>query len=102
MEIITNAASATWKLLAEMSPYLLVGYVTAGLLYAFIPTEIIAKHLSQNGFKSVIKATIVGIPLPLCSCGVLPVAEYLKKEGANKGAVVSFLLSTPTTGVTPF
>ncbi len=82
-----------------MSPYLLVGYLTAGLIHAFVPTEVIYKHLSGRDFKSILKATLFGIPLPLCSCGVLPVAEHLKREGASKGSIVSFLLSTPTTGV---
>ncbi|MCX8082012.1 MAG: SO_0444 family Cu/Zn efflux transporter [bacterium] len=86
-------------LLNEMSPYLLFGFLIAGILKVLIPTERIYYHLSPSNFLSILKATLLGIPLPLCSCGVIPVATHIKKEGASDGATVSFLISTPTTGV---
>lgn len=86
-------------LVGDMSPYLLLGFLLAGLMHAFIPGGFYAKYLSKNGFRSVLNAALLGIPLPLCSCGVIPTAMSLRKEGASKGAVVSFLIATPQTGV---
>lgn len=89
----------TWRLFAEMAPYLLFGFFIAGILHVIMPQEKIYRHLSANNLSSVVKASLFGIPLPLCSCGVIPVAAHLKKEGASDGATISFLISTPTTGV---
>ena len=82
-----------------MAPYLLLGFLFAGLLHAFIPAQFYGRYLSKNNFHSVLNATLLGIPLPLCSCGVIPTAMSLRKEGASKAAVVSFLIATPQTGV---
>lgn len=86
-------------MLAEMAPYLLLGFLVAGLLYAFVPGEFYRKHLSRPGAWAVIKAALIGVPLPLCSCGVLPTAVSLRRNGASKGAATSFLIATPQTGV---
>ena len=86
-------------LINEMSPYLLLGFFFAGLMHAFIPRSIYKRFLSGQNLRSVINAALLGIPLPLCSCGVLPTAMSLRKEGASHGAVVSFLIATPQTGV---
>lgn len=83
----------------EMSPYLLLGFFLAGLMHAFIPGQYYTRHLATPNFTSVVKAALFGIPLPLCSCGVIPTAMSLRKEGASKGAVASFLIATPQTGV---
>lgn len=83
----------------EMSPYLLLGFLLAGLMHAFIPGQVYSRYLSKNSFSSVIYAALFGIPLPLCSCGVIPTAMSLRREGASKGATVSFLIATPQTGV---
>lgn len=98
-EAVIGFAKEVWHLLLEMSPYLLFGFLIAGLLNILISREKIYKHLSENNLKSVLKASILGVPLPICSCGVIPVAAYLRKEGAGKGSTISFLASTPTTGV---
>ena len=82
-----------------MSPYLLLGFLIAGVLHVFVPKKIYHKYLSQNNRMSVVYAALLGIPLPLCSCGVIPTAIGLKKEGASKGAVASFLIATPQTGI---
>jgi hypothetical protein len=89
----------TWTVLAQMSPYLLLGFLISGTLSVFISPLWVEKHLGKGKFSSVLKATLFGIPLPLCSCGVIPVAASLKKHGASKSATTSFLLSTPQTGV---
>lgn len=83
----------------EMSPFLLLGFLFAGLLHAFVPSKFYTKYLSKRNFKSVVNAALLGIPLPLCSCGVIPTAMSLRKEGASKGATTSFLIATPQTGV---
>lgn len=87
------------QLINGMSPYLLLGFLLAGLMHAFVPGKFYSKYLSRKSFRSVLNAALLGIPLPLCSCGVIPTAMSLRKEGASKGAVVSFLIATPQTGV---
>lgn len=88
-----------FHLVNEMSPYLLLGFLLAGLMHAFIPGAVYSRYLSGHSFRSVIYAALFGIPLPLCSCGVIPTAMSLRREGASKGATVSFLIATPETGV---
>ncbi|MCP4354483.1 MAG: SO_0444 family Cu/Zn efflux transporter [Proteobacteria bacterium] len=90
---------AVWGILLESSPYVLLGFFVAGLLKAFLPKDFISTHLGGNGIKSIVKASAMGVPIPLCSCGVIPAAAGLKEQGAGKGAVTSFLISTPETGV---
>ena len=84
---------------AEMAPYLLLGFLIAGLLRTFVPKTMYSKHLAPRTMKSVVKAAAIGVPLPLCSCGVIPTAVGLRKEGASHGACTSFLIATPQTGV---
>ncbi|MDH4128432.1 MAG: permease, partial [Spirochaetota bacterium] len=79
--------------------YIFIGFIFAGFVKAFIKTDSIVKNLGANKISSVIKASLLGIPLPLCSCSVIPVAYSLKKKGASNGAVTSFLISTPETGI---
>ena len=87
------------SLINEMSPYLLLGFFFAGVMHAFIPGMVYNRYLGGKGFKSVFYGALFGIPLPLCSCGVLPTAMSLRKQGASKGATASFLISTPETGI---
>lgn len=87
------------ELLNEMSPYLLLGFLIAGILHEFVPQSIYSKQLSKGNFRSVMIAALFGVPLPLCSCGVIPTAMSLRRAGASKGATASFLISTPQTGV---
>ena len=99
MNYVMGIVEAVLDLVNEMSPYLLLGFLLAGIMHAFIPDGWYAKYLSGNTLKSVVNAALFGVPLPLCSCGVIPTAMSLKREGASKGAVVSFLIATPQTGV---
>ena len=87
-----------WSTLIEMSPYLLFGFLAAGILSVFISQRVVEKHLGGKGIWPLVKASLFGVPLPLCSCGVIPVSMSLHKHGASKGATISFLLSTPQTG----
>lgn len=97
--IILGVLTESINLFRDMAPYLLFGFMVAGVLHVFVSLGYIARHLGKNSIGSVIKAVILGIPLPLCSCGVIPAAVTLKKKGASKGAVISFLIATPITGV---
>jgi uncharacterized membrane protein YraQ (UPF0718 family) len=98
-EFIVSILSDFWGTAAEMSPYLLFGFFMAGVLSVLISQRLVEKHLGGIGIWPVVKASLFGVPLPLCSCSVIPVTMSLHKHGASKGAVVSFLLSTPQTGV---
>ena len=83
----------------EMSPYLLLGFLIAGILHVFVPQRFYTRYLSRDNKLSVLWAALLGIPLPLCSCGVIPTAIGLRNEKASKGAVASFLIATPQTGI---
>ena len=88
-----------WRILVELSPPLLIGLLLAGLLHVTLPAGLIYRALSQPGFTSTLKAVMTGVPLPLCSCGVVPTALSLRRQGASNGATTGFLISTPSTGV---
>ncbi|MDZ7814861.1 MAG: SO_0444 family Cu/Zn efflux transporter [Planctomycetota bacterium] len=98
-EYILSIANDFWLVLGEMSPFLLFGFFFAGLLAMVISQRFVEKHLGGRGLLPVTKATLFGIPLPLCSCGVIPVSASLRMNGASKGSTVSFITSTPQTGV---
>lgn len=95
----TGILNTLWTILCEMSPYILLGFIIAGVLQVFVPAHTMSKHLSGKGIGPVFKAALFGIPLPLCSCGVLPAAVSLRRRGASKAATTSFLIATPQTGV---
>ncbi len=99
MQFVINIFNEAVSLWLAIAPYLLLGMFFAGLLHVFLGTDFITRHLGKGTFGSILKATVFGIPLPICSCGVIPVAASLKKEGASQSATLSFLVSTPTTGV---
>lgn len=99
MQTFLDILSAFWATLGEMAPWLIFGFVAAGVLSVFFSTTFIERHLGGRGFWPVFKASVLGVPLPICSCGVIPVSASLYRHGASKGATSSFLLSTPQTGV---
>ena len=86
-------------LFSEMAPFLLLGFLLAGILHVWVPNHVYVPKISKSNFASVLWAALFGVPLPICSCGVIPTSIALRKEGASKGASVSFLISTPATGV---
>ncbi|MBN2212043.1 MAG: SO_0444 family Cu/Zn efflux transporter, partial [Sedimentisphaerales bacterium] len=88
-----------WHILLELAPWLLLGMLIAGLLHVLLPAGFVRRHLGGGLWGGVFKAVAMGVPLPLCSCGVIPAALGLRKDGASKGAAVGFLISTPQTGV---
>jgi uncharacterized membrane protein YraQ (UPF0718 family) len=97
--IIVQYFQAFWDYLVLTAPYLVMGLVAGGIIHEFINLDFIKKHLGGAGASSVIKASLFGIPLPLCSCSVIPTAVTLKKEGASTPATSAFLISTPESGV---
>jgi len=99
LDLLVELARGFWSNLAEMAPYLLFGFLVAGILSVVVPPDIVERHLGRRGLWSIIKAAAFGVPLPLCSCGVIPVSASLRRHGASRGATTAFLLSTPQTGV---
>ena len=99
LSFLAEAVQASWTLLNQAAFYILFGLLVGGLLKTFLSPAYVAKHLGKGRFSSVFKAALLGVPIPLCSCGVLPAAATLKKQGANNGAVAAFLISTPESGV---
>jgi len=97
-ETMLTVVSEFWTVLSEMAPYLLFGFFVAGVLSVMISPETVERHLGGAGLSPVAKASLFGVPLPLCSCGVIPVAASLRRHGASRGATTAFLLSTPQTG----
>ncbi len=99
LEYIEKYFEELWYLFLEMAPWLLLGLIFAGLLKVYFPQKHIDKYLGKSTFKSSLNAALLGIPMPLCSCGVIPTGISFYKNGASKGATNSFLISTPQTGV---
>lgn len=99
LEFLGSFASNTWNLVAEMAPYLILGFLVSGLFFWLIRPDTVERLLGTPGLSAVVKSCLVGIPMPLCSCSVIPVAASLHKNGASRGATAAFISSTPQTGV---
>ncbi|MBG0777981.1 MAG: SO_0444 family Cu/Zn efflux transporter [Desulfovibrionaceae bacterium] len=103
LELLQNILAESWNVLLESAPFMLLGFAVAGLLKALVPDSLVARHLgARPGRRSllpVLKASLLGAPLPLCSCGVIPAAAGIRAQGASRGATAAFLISTPETGV---
>ncbi|MEA1871473.1 MAG: permease [Candidatus Bipolaricaulota bacterium] len=99
LDVIWQILFASWQMLGQMAPFLLLGFLIAGVLSVGMSAEWLQRHLGRGGIKPVIKATLLGVPLPLCSCGVIPVAASMRRHGASRAATTAFLLSTPQTGI---
>ncbi len=99
MEAVLSFFGALWELSNAMAPYILFGLLFAGILHETVPDSLVTRHLGNDSVGSIVKSTLFGIPLPVCSCGVIPLATSIKKSGASNGATLSFLISTPITGV---
>ena len=99
MNYVTDFVWEFITLFSEMAPFLLLGFLLAGILHVWVPNHLYVPKIAKSNFASVLWAAIFGVPLPICSCGVIPTSIAIRKEGASKGASVSFLISTPATGV---
>ncbi len=102
MQVMIDILRSIWTITAEAAPWLLFGFLAAAIIKAWVPTGFISRQLGRRGVGSVAKASVIGIPLPLCSCGVLPTALGLRRQGASKPATVSFLVGTPEIGFDSF
>ena len=98
-EQLIEIAIQFWSTIGEMAPFLLFGFLAAGALSVVVSADWIQRHLGRGRIAPVVKASAFGVPLPLCSCSVIPVATSLRRHGASKGATTAFLISTPQTGV---
>ncbi len=94
-----NFLHNVWQILLELAPWLLIGIIFAGVLHVTLPPGFIRRHLGHRGGRSILKTVALGVPIPLCSCSVIPTSVELKKAGAADGAAVGFLISTPQTGI---
>jgi hypothetical protein len=99
MSILYEIIKESWQIYIDVAVYMLFGFFMAGILYVFFKPDKIKQYLGTGKIKPVILAALFGVPLPLCSCGVVPVAAGLKKQGANNGAALSFMIATPESGV---
>ena len=99
MEFLERWAIDTWAVTLDAAPWLLAGFFLAGVAHVLLPTKRVVAHLGGAGIGGVLKAALIGVPLPLCSCSVIPVAAGLRRQGASRGATASFLISTPESGV---
>lgn len=99
MNLISTIFREIWQVTTSMAPYLLFGFLMAGILSELISKEFVRKHLGGRSWVQSLKAALVGVPMPVCSCGVIPLAASLREHGASRGATASFLASTPQTGV---
>lgn len=99
MAIFSDIAAATWEVYLIASPFILLGLLCAGLVHVLVPNDRMARWLGAPGLASTAKAALLGVPLPLCSCSVVPVTIELSRKGASREASLAFLVSTPETGV---
>ncbi|MBL3592103.1 MAG: permease [Synergistaceae bacterium] len=99
MKILEELLQSSLAMFLAAAPFMVFGLVIAGLLKALLRPETVSRTLGRGPVASVFKAALVGVPMPLCSCGVLPVAQSLGRQGATRGAVASFLIATPESGV---
>jgi uncharacterized membrane protein YraQ (UPF0718 family) len=99
ISFIAQFFTETWHIFTDAAPYVIFGFVAAGMIKAMMPEDVVAKHLGGRTLSAVVKASLFGIPLPLCSCGVIPAAIGLRKQGAGRGPSAAFLVSTPESGV---
>ena len=99
LEIAGSYLEELARLVNEMSPYLLLGFLFAGILRVVFPRQMITRYMGKSNFRSVFNASLLGVPMPLCSCGVLPAGIGFYRNGASRGPTISFLISTPQTGV---
>ncbi len=99
MNLLYKILHEIWFVTVAMAPYLLFGFLMAGILSVLISKDYVRKHLGGHGWLGSFKAALIGVPMPICSCGVIPLAASLRKHGASRGATASFLASTPQTGI---
>jgi uncharacterized membrane protein YraQ (UPF0718 family) len=99
LNTILEFCTAFWNVFAVMAPWLIIGFFIAGTMAVYLPRDLVMRFLgASGGIKSIVRAVMIGVPLPICSCGVIPISTALRKNGAGKGATAGFLIATPQTG----
>ncbi|MBI4576903.1 MAG: SO_0444 family Cu/Zn efflux transporter [Planctomycetes bacterium] len=96
---VVDVMAASWGVFRSFAPWLLGGCLVAGVIHVLVPAHRVQRAIGGRGLGATVRAALLGIPLPLCSCSVVPTALALRRRGAGKGATLSFLVSTPETGV---
>ena len=99
MELIYRIFSATWEMFLEASPYILFGLLVAGLLHVLLPQSLVLRWMGRPGLSGVLRAALIGVPLPVCSCGAVPITVELRRKGASQPAAQSFLITTPESSI---
>lgn len=99
LSLLRELLAACWQIIEQIAPFMLLGFLMAGIVSQLLPAAVVARQLGGRGWWPVVKAALFGVPVALCSCGVLPVAATLRKSGASRGATISFLISSPETGL---
>lgn len=100
MSFLITLIETIWNIFARMAPWLLVGFFIAGIIAVRIPRSLVMSLMGgSSGFRGILRAVLIGVPLPICSCGVIPISAGLRQQGAGKGATAAFLISTPQTGI---
>ena len=99
VDAVVAILARTWTVLGEMSPWVLGGFAIAGVVSLWLNARVVREHFGRGRVGAVLKAVALGVPLPVCSCGVIPLGASLRKHGAGKGPTAAFLMSTPQTGV---
>ena len=96
---LATVGRGAWGVWVEMAPYLLFGFAVAGILSVWLSAGWVKRHLGGHGWRDSLRAALFGVPLPLCSCSVIPVSASLRAQGAGRGATAAFMMSTPQVGV---
>lgn len=99
MNFVVDFLTNFWHLATMIGLYVFIGLIFVGIVHLYISEEWIKKHLGEKSRFGALKGALYGIPLPLCSCGVIPLAASLRKKGASKSSITSFFITTPMTGV---
>lgn len=81
--------------LLESAPYIVLGFIIAGILKFWVPADVLHKHLGRKSQTALIKSVGIGSILPLCSCGTIPLGIGLYRSGAAIGNILAFMTSTP-------
>lgn len=102
MNLLYQIIEAFWNIVTESAIWLLIGFTIGGIIKKYIPKNFIRTHLAKNDFLSIVKASCIGIPIPLCSCSIIPVSKSIYSNGASKGATAAFMISTPEIGIDSF
>lgn len=99
MSVLQQFVSNTLELALDAAPWLLLGLVVAGLIKAWIPQQLIGRWLGGRGVLAVVRAALIGAPLPLCSCGAIPLGLAIYRGGASRGPSTAFMVGTPGVGI---